>query len=230
MKQGWIKLHRQLQDHWLWGSSGELSKLEAWLDICLSCNHSEQKVNIKNQLITVKCGESVQSLTTWSKRWSWNKSKVVRFLELLEKDGMIESIPCSKTKHIRVCNYATYQHEQNADETQTKRKRNASETKTKTNKNDKNDKNEKKEETPPPKGSYSKKSGYQIEPEVMARWKASYPNIDISLQLNKAHEWLIQHDWKQKNGKPYKSMSAFATNWLNRQDKEAKPKTQYGKL
>ena len=138
MSQGWIKLHRQLQDHWLWGSSGELSKLEAWLDICLSCNHSEQKVNIKNQLITVKCGESVQSLTTWSKRWSWNKSKVVRFLELLEKDGMIESIPCSKTKHIRVCNYATYQYERNADETQTKRKRNASETKTKTNKNEEN--------------------------------------------------------------------------------------------
>ena len=143
MKQGWIKLHRQLQDHWLWDSSGELSKLEAWLDICLSCNHSEQKVNIKNQLITVKCGESVQSLTTWSKRWNWNKSKVVRFLGLLEKDGMIESMPCSKTKHIRVCNYATYQHERNAGETQVKQKRNASETKTKTNKNVKNVKNEK---------------------------------------------------------------------------------------
>jgi len=220
MKQGWIKLHRQLQDHWLWGSSGELSKLEAWLDICLSCNHSEQKVNIKNQLITVKCGESVQSLTTWSKRWNWNKSKVVRFLGLLEKDGMIESIPCSKTKHIRVCNYATYQHEQNADETQTKRKRNASETKTKTNKNEENEENVENGKNTPlveevwsitPRMGKSRSSKAKLK-TALSKTKATKEEIIEGLRA-----WVDSADWKKDGGQFVQGIHIWAKDckWEN---------------
>ena len=43
MNKGWISINRKLQTHWLWNEKRQFSKLEAWLDILLTVNHSEQK-------------------------------------------------------------------------------------------------------------------------------------------------------------------------------------------
>ena len=140
---GWIKIHREIQDHWIWQERREFSKLEAWLDILLTVNHADNKVLINNKLYTVKRGESLNSLVTWSKRWNWSKSRVKRFFDLLQKQSMIELKSDQNTTHLTVCNYDSYQGERNTNETQTKRRRNADETQTDTNKNEKNEKNDK---------------------------------------------------------------------------------------
>ena len=141
MSKGWISIHRELQEHWLWQEKREFSKLEAWFDILLTVNHSEQKVMIKNTLYEVKRGESIKCLDTWGKRWNWSKSKVRRFLELLKKDEMIRTVNETKTTRIIVCKYDSYQDNGNANETQMKRKRNASETQAAPNNNDNNSNN-----------------------------------------------------------------------------------------
>ena len=141
---GWIKLHRSITRHWLYDSNEPFTKREAWVDILLQVNHSAQKVNIGNTIIECNPGESLNSLDTWGARWKWNKSKVRRFLKLLESDSMVVLKSERKTTRLTVVNYETYQVERNADETQVKRKRNASETQTTPNKNEKNEKNEKK--------------------------------------------------------------------------------------
>ena len=82
--KGWIKIHREIQDHWLWNERREYSRAEAWIDILLTVNHAEGKVMIKNHLYTVKRGQSVNSLETWAKRWNWTRGRVKRFLELLK--------------------------------------------------------------------------------------------------------------------------------------------------
>ena len=138
MSIGWISLNRKIQCHWLWVEKREFSKLEAWLDILLTVNHTEKKVMIKNTLFTVKRGESIKSLETWSKRWNWNKSKVRRFLELLKSDSMIVTKNEHKTTRIIVCNYDSYQNIGNADETKMKQERNADETQMTPNNNDNN--------------------------------------------------------------------------------------------
>lgn len=125
---GWISLHRKIQDHWLFPTKRPFTEFEAWIDILMEVNHDEKKCNIGNQLYHIKVGESLKSLDTWSKRWNWNKSKTRRFLSLLEKDKMIELKNEIKTTRLTVCNYASYQSNGNASETQVKRKRNASET------------------------------------------------------------------------------------------------------
>jgi len=129
MKDGWISIHRSIQDHWIYPNR-EFTKLEAWIDMLLEVNHREKKVLIGSTVIKVKRGESIKSLDTWGKRWKWNKSKVRRFFELLKKDEMIVSINEKITTRIIVCNY-------NKLQPQVKRKRNTSETQTTPNNNEK---------------------------------------------------------------------------------------------
>jgi len=140
--EGWIKTHRKIQEHWIYKEHRVFSKFEAWTDILLNVNHCEAKVFIKGTLFTVKRGDSINSLETWSKRWNWTKSKVRRFLELLQSDEMIVIKNEHKTTRLTVCNYDSYQDKRNADETQTKHRRNADETRVKPNKNEKNDNND----------------------------------------------------------------------------------------
>ncbi len=142
MNKGWISINRKIQSHWLWEEKREFSKLEAWLDILLTVNHSEQKVMIKNTLFTVKRGDSIKSLETWGSRWNWNKSKVRRFLKLLESDSMIVTKNESKTTRLTVCKYDSYQDTRNVDETIMKQKRNTDETQMTPNNNDNNNNNE----------------------------------------------------------------------------------------
>lgn len=147
MSYGWIKVHRQIQSHWLYTDKREFSYFEAWIDILLTVNHADAKTMIKGTLYEVKRGQSINSLDTWAKRWKWSKSKVRRFLKTLENDSMIETKSETITTRLTVCNYDSYQDERNANETQMKRKRNADETHVTPNKNDKecltNENNEK---------------------------------------------------------------------------------------
>jgi hypothetical protein len=140
--EGWIKTHRKIQDHWIYKEHRVFSNFEAWTDILLNVNHCEAKVYIKGTLFTVKRGESINSLETWAKRWNWTKSKVRRFLELLQSDEMVVIKNEHKTTRLTVCNYDSYQDTRNADETEMKRRRNADETRVKPYKNDKNENND----------------------------------------------------------------------------------------
>ena len=126
---GWITLDRSIKEHWLNKQDRVYSEFEAWIDILLTVNHSEQKIKLKGVLLTVKRGESVCSLDTWGKRWKWNKNRVRRFFSLLQKDSMIDLKSEQITTRLTVCNYDSYQSKRNADETQTKRRRYAGDTK-----------------------------------------------------------------------------------------------------
>lgn len=138
MNQGWIKLHRKSLDHWLYKENRPHTKREAWEDMLLLCNHSEEKILIGTQIIDCKRGQSVKSLKTWADSFNWTISKVRRFFILLKKENMIELESVQKSTRLTVCNYEYYQSERNNNETIMKRKRNDNETQTATNKNDKN--------------------------------------------------------------------------------------------
>ena len=131
MSEGWISLHRRITEHWLWKKSKPLSPAMAWIDILMVANHTEAKFCIGDTILFCGRGESLNSLDTWGKRWGWNRSRVRRFLKLLESDSMVELKPQQKTTHLIVCQYDSYQNGRNANETQVKRKRNANETQVK---------------------------------------------------------------------------------------------------
>lgn len=97
----------------------------------MSANIEPKKVLIKGQLLEVNRGEVIYSYETWANRWKINKSKVLRFLKMLEKDSMIVLKSETVTTRLTICKYDTYQGERNDSETQVKRTRNASETQVK---------------------------------------------------------------------------------------------------
>jgi hypothetical protein len=125
---GWIKIHRDINQHWIWQDN---NYLKWWLDILLEVNHTEADVLIKGTVLKCGRGEKLYSLDTWANRWNTNKSKVNRFLKMLEKQNMISLKSETHTTRLKVCKYDDYQDKDSKSETQTKRKRNASETQVK---------------------------------------------------------------------------------------------------
>jgi hypothetical protein len=110
--------------------------------LLLLANHKPNPVIIKNRLIQCDRGETLRSLDTLRKRWSWSKSAVRRFLRVLEEEKQIVTKNETQTTRITICNYSDYQGFGNASEPEVKRKRNASETQTTPNNNDNNENNE----------------------------------------------------------------------------------------
>lgn len=127
---GWIKIYREITDHWLYKEKRKFSRFEAWNDILLTVNYTEAQTIIKGKLYTVKKGESLLSLDSWAKRWNWDKSSVRRFLTLLQNETMINLVSDNISTRLIVCKWEIYQDERNANETQTKRKRNANDIQT----------------------------------------------------------------------------------------------------
>src|SRR5574343_487987 len=122
---GWIKIYREIQDHWIWKSD---HRFKWWVDILLNVNHSDSKILIRGKLVECKRGQSVMSLETWGKRWNVTKKTVKDYFELLQKDSMLVYENIQITTRITVCNYDKYQSEVNGQETKSKRTVNGQET------------------------------------------------------------------------------------------------------
>ncbi len=115
MAVGWISIHRQLQEHWLWEEK-PFSRGQAWVDLLLMANHEDSKFPLGNQLIEAKRGDVVTSEVKLMERWGWSKSKVRAFLNLLENDSMIIKKTDSKKTTLTVLNYGVWQDSQTAKE------------------------------------------------------------------------------------------------------------------
>ena len=108
---GWISLHRSIQKHWLFEEKRKFSRFEAWIDILLMVNHSDNKIMHDGDLITVKRGQRITSLRQLGERWSWSITKVDKYLKILESDGMLVVKKDTKKTVLTVVNYDDYQDE-----------------------------------------------------------------------------------------------------------------------
>ena len=108
MTKGWIKLDRQMTEHWLWKDK-PFSYAQAWVDLLLHANHKPAKILIKNCLVELKRGDQARSERTLEKDWGWSRGKVRRFLVLLKNDGMIVQRAVPVTSIISICNYESFQ-------------------------------------------------------------------------------------------------------------------------
>jgi len=139
-KQGYIKLYRSIQNHWLYQEKRKFSKFEAWIDMLMMANHKDNKVVLGNDLIEVKRGQFITSELKLMERWGWGKSKLRSFLELLEKDGMIVKKSDRKKTTITICNYSVYQDNETKNRPHSDREQTDNGLITDTNNNDKNEK------------------------------------------------------------------------------------------
>lgn len=119
--EGWIKIHRQIKENWIWDNP---LYLKAWIGILITVNHENKKILIEGELIECNRGQSLLSLMGWSKLFgkTWTIQRVRTFFKLLKDDAMIEVEGLRKTTRVTVCNYDSYQDQQqtNNNETTTK--------------------------------------------------------------------------------------------------------------
>lgn len=141
MNNGWIRLHRQIQDNELWLSE-PFTKAQAWIDLILNANHKENTFFIRGNAVHVERGQLGWSEVLMAHRWQWSREKVRRFLNHLETRQQIRQ---QKDRYITtimtILNYEKYQNE-TADETAEKQQKNSRRDINKNVKNDKNEKND----------------------------------------------------------------------------------------
>lgn len=140
-KQGFIQLHRKIQDHWLYQEKRTFSKFEAWIDLIMMASHKDNKFLLGNELIEIKRGQFVTSELKLMEKWGWGKSKTRNFLSLLERDGMIVKKSDRKKTTITICNYSVYHDNEKENRPQTDYEQTTSEPRTDTINNVKNVKN-----------------------------------------------------------------------------------------
>jgi hypothetical protein len=140
---GWIKLYRDITDHWIWQEK-PFDKRSAWIDLILMANHKDNKFVFGNELTEVKRGSFITSVRKLCNKWGWSNTKVTSFLQILKNDNMIDFLSDTKKTVVTIVNYGLYQ---DINDTKTTQKRHENDTETTqkhTNKNVKNDKNDKK--------------------------------------------------------------------------------------
>jgi DNA replication protein DnaD len=214
--QGWIKLHRKVQEHWIYQEDRKFSKYEAWLDLIMLANHKQTTVILGNELVETQSGQVITSEVKLMKKWNWGKTKLRTFLGLLESDGMIVKKTDRKKTIITICNYRVYHENETENKPHSDHEQTAGKPQTDTIKNVKNVKNEKKnkkevvEEANVPTSLYQEfKSCFNYEP-TPAQMDLLGSYIDQDGMQEELVIWILNE--VGQTGKEF----GYAKGWLNR--------------
>lgn len=107
--EGWIKIYRQIRNHWIWKDKEPFDKRSAWIDLLLSVNHKSKKVPFENDFIEIERGQTLTSIKQLAEKWSWSRHKVSDYLNQLEQDTMIVQVRDTRKTLISIVNYSKYQ-------------------------------------------------------------------------------------------------------------------------
>lgn len=139
---GWIKLHRSLMEHWIWG---EPEAVIFWLSLLMDANHTTVKKLFNGSLVEIKRGELLFGLESFEKKTGVSIRKMRRYLSMMEKEGMIDRQKRNKYSLITIANYEKHQ----GDDRQATSERQANDKQTAALKNVNNDLNGKKQDSTP---------------------------------------------------------------------------------
>lgn len=139
MSKGFILLHRQLEDNWLWLSE-PFTRGQAWVDLLILASYSGNTFFIRGNKIELKSGEIGHSKEQLALRWKWSRKKVLNFLKMLEKEQQIEQHKTPSLVVVRIVNYEKYQKKEQQTTQQKNNRRTTEEHKQIMKNNDNNDK------------------------------------------------------------------------------------------
>ena len=104
---GWIKISREIEDHWLWQDA---ERMIWWIDMLFMASWEDKKVIEDTHLITIKKGQFIASVAFLCKRWGKSNKTIIKYLKMLEEDEMIcREVLHRQTPIITICNYDKYQ-------------------------------------------------------------------------------------------------------------------------
>lgn len=108
MSIGWIKLHRKILDCFIWQDK-PYDKARAWIDLLLLAMHHDKKMLIDDEIVIIRRGEFMTSIVKLSDRWGWSRNKVMRYLDMLESEHMLNTKRTPKGTLVTIIKYDVYQ-------------------------------------------------------------------------------------------------------------------------
>lgn len=105
---GWIKLHRKIQDCFIWNDK-PYDKARAWIDLLLSAMHRDKKLLIDGNVVIIERGSFMTSRLKLADRWGWSIKKVDAYLNMLESEKMVTTVRTPKGTTLTIVNYDDYQ-------------------------------------------------------------------------------------------------------------------------
>lgn len=106
MEKGWIKLNRQITEHWIFEDA---ERFKAWIDLLLMVNHEDRKILVDGNITVIKRGQVLTSICKLAKRWNWSRKRTKNFITALENDGMVTSRVTSRYTTLNIVNYGKFQ-------------------------------------------------------------------------------------------------------------------------
>lgn len=107
-----IKIDREIFSHWIWNEK-PFSRAQAWIDLIGLANHETKDFMHQGVLVHGKRGNVYRSKLWLADRWGWSRGKVDRFLNILEKENMIQEnrvrIGTVNGTVITIVNYGKFQ-------------------------------------------------------------------------------------------------------------------------
>lgn len=225
---GFYVMHRGWQNNPILAEK-TFSKRDAWIWLIENAAWKETQSRIKGSTVTIERGQLSFSQRFMAEKWGWSKSKVDRFLRLLEAESMI--FLCSKIgptadqrtgqgqSIITICNYCDYQDVQTGERTNNKtqigpttdQQRTKEEQRNKLTSNNIKEKNTKKEKsTPFPMG---------WKPKPFSKGTASKNIIENWTDQRRASEVeLFETHHKEKDNEFVDWQGAWST-WVIRSEK-----------
>lgn len=216
MSKGWIKVHREVQDCWIWQDK-PYDKARAWIDILLSCNHADKKIMFNGNFMTITRGQWLTSILNLSDRWGWSRHKVSDFLNILADDNMLIVEKDTKRTLITVVNYNVYQDYESEEGHQKDNTRTSEGHQKDINNNDKELKKENNINNKPIRHKYGEYENVLLSDTDMEKLKNEFPS-DYEERIDRLSAYM------RSTGKSYKDHLATIRNWARKETKtEPKP-------
>lgn len=108
MEQGWISVHRKLQDSEIWNLE-KFTRGQAWVDMILMANHKPGSFFLRGIEIKVDRGQIARSEESLAAKWRWSRGKVRRFFSWLEMKQQIVQHKSKLLSIVTIVNYNDYQ-------------------------------------------------------------------------------------------------------------------------
>lgn len=177
MKNGWIKLHRQIKDSPYYKNG---AAMQTWLECLLRAAHGEEKIYLKRQQRNLQRGQFPMGREEFGQSIGISGSTAWFWLQQFKADSMIDIETSSKGSIVTVLNWNEYQEvDSNFDS-----KKTASEQEKNINKNVKKDKNEK-------KSSSTKKGPRPEVDKIIKVMTECFGSLDDTQKNNRQYAWLL---------------------------------------
>lgn len=117
MKNGWIKISRNITSHWLWQDA---ARLKWWLDLLFMAAWEDKEIMHDTHKFTLHRGQMITSVAFLAKRWDISNPTCLKFLQLLTESGMIKREKLHRqTSVLTICNYEMFQNQEVKKEAKT---------------------------------------------------------------------------------------------------------------